>query len=109
MRIRGSCARAGDQRELPLAAADPDPFAFGEMLDAQGVDCHCRGLAIGGRGSRKGAAMRGTPHQHDFAHGKREGAGAALRHIPEGQRPSARIPARDRLAIDPHRTGERRQ
>jgi hypothetical protein len=79
------------------------------MFNAQGIDSHCRGLAIGSRRSRKGAAMRGTPHQYDLAHGKGEGTGAALRHIPESQRAPARIPARRRFAINAHRTGERRQ
>ena len=100
---------AGDERELPFAAADPQPLAFGEVVDPERRDRLVGGVAIRARRRRERAAMCGAPHQYDLPHGKRKAANAALRDIAEAERPAAGVPARDCLPIDANRAGERRQ
>src|SRR5262249_61080076 len=39
--------RAGNQRELTLAAADPEPLALSQMFDSQRGNCLARYLAMG--------------------------------------------------------------
>jgi hypothetical protein len=74
---------AGNQRELPFAAADPQPFALGKVADPERSNRLVGGVAIGARRRRERPAMCGAPHQHDLAHRKRKAANDALRDIAE--------------------------
>jgi len=58
---------AGDQHELPLAAADPQPFARGEMADAERGNCLVRRCAIGSRRSGTRSGMRHIPPAQGLA------------------------------------------
>src|SRR6516164_3332794 len=79
------------------------------MLDSERRDRLVRRRAIGRRGCREHTAMRRAAHQHKLGHSEREYPAAVLRHIAKGQRPPARAPIGNHLAINPHHPPIRRQ
>ncbi len=107
--VRRLGQRPRDQRQLPLAAADAQPVAPGQMRDAETLQRRLGGCMVaGGRGGER-AAMSGAAHQNHLAHAEGELTGAGLRHIAEGQRAAARVPAADILAIDTDATATQRE
>jgi hypothetical protein len=66
------CQRAGEHGKLPLAAADPQPFALCQMLYSQGGNRLVCRVAIG-RGRRgKNSTMCRAAHQNELDHRERE-------------------------------------
>jgi len=75
------------------------------MSYAKGGNRLVRRFTIGGRGSGKRSTMRRAPHQHQLGNRERKCPAAILRHVPECQGSSARIPPRNRLTVDPQGAG----
>jgi hypothetical protein len=97
--------RAGDKRELPLAAADARVLDLGQPGDAErGQRFERLGTILLGR-RRKQGQMRSAPHHHHVDDPEGKVGGVRLRHIGDASRDLASRQLVHRPAVEQHFAG----
>src|SRR5262249_38592253 len=100
--------RAGDERELALAAGDTGVIVSGQFRDAEPGELVPRDTFVGGARAGGSPEPRGAAHAHHVEDGGGEPGYVPPRDIGQGARDRGRLELREGATVDRHRAAERR-